>query len=154
MICSAVSSASAGFRIGTPAEPRHDPLTLGDVEHVVVAKKWDLLDLTGFLILLFQELSEDDELALLALADMTALLCALPEGDLLIGLHTKEQMVQQTVGPDSYVRDSQTGTAILPRLVPRNGACFQCFDDAVGDYAVDVDAHVVSPLFLATQKRQ
>lgn len=117
-----------------------------------ISRNRDLLDLIGPFILLFQELPEDDELTLFTLADMTTLVCALPEGDVLTGLHTKEQMVQQTVRSASDVRDGETGTATLPRLVPRNGARFQCFDDAIGDHAVDVDAHVASPFFFGNAK--
>ena len=70
-----------------------NPFALIDVEHIVIAQKRDLLLLAGFLVLLLDPFPEHDHVRLLAPADMTACLLALPEGQIFAGL-AKKYLIQ------------------------------------------------------------
>ncbi len=74
-------------------------------------------------VLLRVRFPEDNQLALLALADVAASLKCLMKGNVLAADTAERQMVQQAVRAASTVADAAAVTA-RPGFVPRNNALF------------------------------
>lgn len=108
---------------------------LGKVKHAVIAEEGNLFLLAGAFVFLFDPLPEDNHLRFFALPDMTALGCALMEGDVLSGL-TQKHLIEKGIGLARAVTDGLPGCN--PRLEPRNLSGFKLRDDPVCNGCVNV----------------
>ena len=114
---------------------------LVDVEHGEVTQEGDLLDLAGvLLVLLLDPLPEDYEAGLLALADVTAFLLTLGEGQVFAGL-AEDHLIQQAVGLACAVADRAALAGDDPRFMPGDHALLKLGDDPVGDLLVNILLH-------------
>ena len=93
------NEAAAGLRLNRYGPTGRNVIALIHAEHVVVLEDGNGGDLPGIPVLLFEQLPEHYEAALLALSHAAACSLGLIEGDVLSGLSAEQKLVEQAVGP-------------------------------------------------------
>ena len=118
-------------------------LALVNMEHIVVTQEGNFLLFARLFVFGFDPLPEDDHMGLLALADASASLLALLEGQVFAGT-AQEHLIEEAVRLAGRVGDCFSASD--PRLFPRDDAVFHLVNDSGGDFSVNI--HVLAPFLL------